>query len=289
MNDATDPLAALADWAPVAASARARRERRLVRRRGHRHRPDAVGPHDSGAMVATAFVGTTEDEDVVLARLAAKVSPRVLRQPRELDEARRQLDDYLAGRTRGFTLHTDLALASDFQRVVLPTLAASVGYGHASDVRRAGGRVERPKAARAVGAALGANPLCVVLPCHRVVASSGALTGYAGGLAAKRFLLDLEAGRQASYGVRLPGGQRRGVRRALLELGGQGVHGAAQVGDGGRVGVAVQVHGHRAAGLQRRSLDLGLRGRALLLHRVDELRLGHAHVGAGHDDRQPRR
>jgi methylated-DNA-[protein]-cysteine S-methyltransferase len=53
--------------------------------------------------------------------------------------------------------------------------------------------VDRPKAARAVGAALGGNPLCVVVPCHRVVASSGALTGYAGGLAAKRYLLDLEA------------------------------------------------------------------------------------------------
>ena len=148
----------------------------------------------SGALVASSFVASIEDEDVVLARIAAKVSPRVLRLPRELDEARRQLEDFLAGRTHGFTLPTDLALASDFQRVVLPRLASSVAYGTRATYGELAARVDRPTAARAVGAALGANPLCVVLPCHRVVASSGALTGYAGGLAAKRFLLDLEAG-----------------------------------------------------------------------------------------------
>ena len=152
----------------------------------------------SGALIASTFLVAPEDEDVALTRIAAKVSPRVLRQPRELDEARRQLEDFLAGRTKGFTLHTDLALASDFQRVVLPRLASSVGYGTRATYGELAARVDRPKAARAVGAALGANPLCVVLPCHRVVASSGALTGYAGGLAAKRFLLDLEAGHPAA-------------------------------------------------------------------------------------------
>jgi methylated-DNA-[protein]-cysteine S-methyltransferase len=150
--------------------------------------------NESGALVASAFVATAEDEDHVLARLSDRVSPRVLRQPAELDEARRELDDFLAGRSRGFSLRADLALASDFQRTVLPRLAATVGYGDRATYAELAARVDRPKAARAVGAALGANPLCVVLPCHRVVASSGALTGYAGGLAAKRFLLDLEAG-----------------------------------------------------------------------------------------------
>ena len=103
------------------------------------------------------------------------------------------LEDFLAGRSRGFSLRADLALASDFQRTVLPRLAATVGYGDRTTYGELAARVDRPKAARAVGVALGANPLCVVLPCHRVVASSGALTGYAGGLAAKRYLLDLEA------------------------------------------------------------------------------------------------
>jgi len=150
--------------------------------------------NESGALVASAFVPGTEDEEQVLSRLSRRVSPRVLRQPRELDEARTQLEAFLAGRTRAFTLRTDLALASDFQRSVLPRLAATVGYGDRATYGELAARVERPKAARAVGAALGANPLCVVLPCHRIVASSGALTGYAGGLAAKRYLLELEAG-----------------------------------------------------------------------------------------------
>jgi methylated-DNA-[protein]-cysteine S-methyltransferase len=150
--------------------------------------------NDSGALVASAFVPTAEDEEHVLSRLSERVSPRVLRHPRELDEARTELEAYLAGRTRAFSLRTDLALASDFQRAVLPRLAATVGYGDRATYGELAARVDRPKAARAVGAALGANPLCVVLPCHRVVASNGALTGYAGGLAAKRYLLDLEAG-----------------------------------------------------------------------------------------------
>ena len=149
--------------------------------------------NDSGALVASSFVPDAGAEDHVLQRLSSRVSPRVLRHPRELDDARHQLEEFLAGRSRGFTLRTDLALASDFQRVVLPRLASSVGYGHRSTYGELATAVDRPRAARAVGAALGANPLCVVLPCHRVVASSGALTGYAGGLAAKRYLLDLEA------------------------------------------------------------------------------------------------
>jgi methylated-DNA-[protein]-cysteine S-methyltransferase len=149
--------------------------------------------NDSGALVASAFVATAEDEDRVLTRLSERVSPRVLRQPGELDEARAQLEAFLDGRTREFSLRTDLALASDFQRTVLPQLAATVGYGDRVTYGELAARVDRPSAARAVGAALGANPLCVVLPCHRIVASSGALTGYAGGLEAKRYLLELEA------------------------------------------------------------------------------------------------
>lgn len=149
--------------------------------------------NDSGALVASSFVPDEAAEARLLQRLSARVSPRVLRQPRELDEARRQLEGFLAGRSHGFTLRTDLALASDFQRVVLPRLASTVAYGQRTTYGELAAVVDRPRAARAVGAALGANPLCVVLPCHRVVASSGALTGYAGGLAAKRRLLELEA------------------------------------------------------------------------------------------------
>ena len=147
----------------------------------------------TGALLASSFVPDERSESLLVERLSRTVSPRVLRQPRELDEARRELEAFLTGRSHHFTVRTDLALASPFQRVVLPRLAATVGYGQRSTYGQLARAVERPSASRAVGAALGANPLCVVLPCHRVVAASGALTGYAGGLAAKEYLLDLEA------------------------------------------------------------------------------------------------
>jgi methylated-DNA-[protein]-cysteine S-methyltransferase len=149
--------------------------------------------NESGALVASAFVSAPGAEDALLDRLAQHVSPRVLRQPRALDEARRELDAYLRGERLGFDLPTDLILATPFQRIVLQHLAGAIGYGQRTTYGALARELERPSASRAVGAALGANPLCVVVPCHRVVASSGALTGYAGGLAAKEYLLALES------------------------------------------------------------------------------------------------
>ncbi len=147
-----------------------------------------------GTALASAFTPTDADVDRVLARLARWVSPRVLRGGRGLDLLRRELDSYLAGGLREFTVPVDLVLASPFQREVLPTLAATVGFGQRTTYGALAAATGRPTASRAVGAALGANPLCVVLPCHRVLAASGSLTGYAGGLAAKAHLLALEAG-----------------------------------------------------------------------------------------------
>ena len=149
--------------------------------------------NESGALIASAFVSDPDAEDVWLRRLAREVSPRVLRQPRALDEARRELDAYLSGERKAFDLPTELVLATPFQRIVLGHLAGAVAYGHRTTYGAVAAGIERPGASRAVGAALGANPICVVLPCHRVVASSGALTGYAGGLAAKEYLLALES------------------------------------------------------------------------------------------------
>jgi methylated-DNA-[protein]-cysteine S-methyltransferase len=148
--------------------------------------------NESGALIASAFVFDSATEDAWLQRLARQVSPRVLRQPRALDEARHELDDYLAGRRRTFDTPTALVLATPFQRIVLEHLKNAASYGHRTTYGALAKEIKRPSASRAVGAALGANPLCVVLPCHRVVALSGALTGYAGGLAAKEYLLALE-------------------------------------------------------------------------------------------------
>lgn len=147
-----------------------------------------------GAVVASRFAADDAAADLLLQRLADVVSPRVLRAPRPTDEVRRQLDEYLAGRRTRFDVTVDPVLASAFQRDVLTALPAAAGYGHLATYGELARSVGRPSAARAVGAALGANPLCVLLPCHRVVGASGALTGYAGGVEAKRYLLALEAG-----------------------------------------------------------------------------------------------
>ena len=150
--------------------------------------------NDSGALVGSLYTPDDATEEAVLDRIATTVSPRVLRQPARLDEARRQLDDYLAGRRRDFELALDLSLTTAFQAEVLGALAARVGYGEHTAYGALAQWIGRPRAARAVGTALGANPLCIVLPCHRVIGARGSLTGYAGGLAAKRQLLDLESG-----------------------------------------------------------------------------------------------
>jgi methylated-DNA-[protein]-cysteine S-methyltransferase len=148
--------------------------------------------NDAGALVASRYVNDGEAVDAVLERLAHAVSPRVLRMPAALDDVRRQVDEFLDGRRHEFDLRTDYALATPFQRDVLSTLAGTVGYGERQTYGGLARAIDRPSASRAVGAALGANPLCIVVPCHRVVGSSGALTGYAGGVAAKEYLLTLE-------------------------------------------------------------------------------------------------
>jgi methylated-DNA-[protein]-cysteine S-methyltransferase len=107
------------------------------------------------------------------------------------DEAERQLGEYFAGQRRRFDLPLD-ARGDEFAHRVWD-LIDRIPYGHAVTygdlARELGGQV----LAKDVGAAVGRNPLCVVVPCHRVVGKDGKLTGYAGGLARKRFLLDLES------------------------------------------------------------------------------------------------
>lgn len=147
-----------------------------------------------GRLLASSYAPDDAAEEAVLTRLARQVSPRVLRDPRAPDQARSAMDDYLDGRRFAFDeVAVDLALATPFQREVLPALRSGTVYGERTSYGALATTVGHPRAARAVGAALGANPLCIVLPCHRVVAADGSLHGYAGGLAAKEYLLDLEA------------------------------------------------------------------------------------------------
>ncbi len=113
------------------------------------------------------------------------------REDRVLRSCASQLQEYFAGERR----HFDLPLApggTDFQRSVWQALE-KIPYGERRSYRDLARAIARPKAVRAVGAANGRNPLPIVVPCHRVVGSDGSLTGFAGGLEAKKLLLDLEA------------------------------------------------------------------------------------------------
>jgi methylated-DNA-[protein]-cysteine S-methyltransferase len=132
-----------------------------------------------------------EDHEATLRDIAGKVSPRILAAVRAADEARRELEEYFAGRRTSFSLRLDRRLMSPFAREVLAA-TAEVPFGSVTTYGEVATRIHRPQAARAVGAALGSNPIPIVVPCHRVVGADGALTGYAGGLDRKVFLLQLE-------------------------------------------------------------------------------------------------
>lgn len=133
-----------------------------------------------------------EDHDAVLAQLADKVSPRILHAPARLDAAARELDEYFTRSRRSFDLPLDWRLAAGFRSTVLHHLP-EIGYGQTASYASVAALAGSPKAVRAVGTACAKNPLPVVIPCHRVVRSDGAMGGYLGGPEAKRLLLDLEA------------------------------------------------------------------------------------------------
>ncbi|MGW0859170.1 methylated-DNA--[protein]-cysteine S-methyltransferase [Streptomyces sp. NPDC002690] len=109
-----------------------------------------------------------------------------------LAAAARLLDAYFDGALRTFDLPLDWSLTSGFHRRVLQELATGVPYGAVVGYGELAARVGRPDGAQAVGAAMGANPLPVVVPCHRVVESGGGLGGFGGGTETKRRLLELE-------------------------------------------------------------------------------------------------
>jgi len=123
--------------------------------------------------------------------LAARVSPRIVEAPAALDRVRRQLDEYFTGRRRRFELELDWQLTTGFVRAVLERTAA-IPFGQTRTYGEIAAAAGSPRAFRAAGSALGANPIPIVVPCHRVLRSGGALGGYGGGLDVKRELLELE-------------------------------------------------------------------------------------------------
>jgi methylated-DNA-[protein]-cysteine S-methyltransferase len=130
-------------------------------------------------------------EDDMLDELAEAVSPRVVHLPARLDTPRRQLDEYFAGRRHQFDVPLDRRLSHGYRRTVLEALS-EVPYGQTVSYRDLAERTGNPKASRAVGSAMATNPIPIVVPCHRVLRTGGALGGYGGGLDVKVWLLRLE-------------------------------------------------------------------------------------------------
>ena len=153
-----------------------------------------VGP----LTVAATEVGVVriafDDGRAALDEIAATVSPRVVRLPRRLDAVRRELEEYFSGRRRVFGVPLDRRLSRGYRREVLEALRR-VPFGRTVTYGELAGRTGRPGASRAVGSAMATNPIPIVVPCHRVVRTGGALGGYGGGVDAKAWLLRHEGAR----------------------------------------------------------------------------------------------
>jgi methylated-DNA-[protein]-cysteine S-methyltransferase len=132
-----------------------------------------------------------ESVEEVLQELATRVSPRVLEAPSELDAIRRELDEYFSGSRHDFETPLDWQLIHGFSERVLRA-TARIPYGGVSTYRDVAARAGNARAMRAAGNALGSNPLPIVVPCHRVVRTGGAIGNYGGGTDMKKALLTLE-------------------------------------------------------------------------------------------------
>jgi methylated-DNA-[protein]-cysteine S-methyltransferase len=145
----------------------------------------AVGPR---GLVGVSFARSAR---TFRAGLAQRVGGAVVRADARLARVGTEVAEYLRGTRRRFDLPIDLANVSDFQRRVL-TAARRIPRGRVASYGEIARRIGQPGASRAVGQALGKNPIPIVIPCHRVVASAGKLGGYVGGTARKQKLLALE-------------------------------------------------------------------------------------------------
>lgn len=136
-----------------------------------------------------------DSADSMLADLGRRISVRILDLPGRLAAVKKQLEEYFGGRRAAFDVPLDLRLCTDFGRGVL-SVATAIPYGEVSTYGDVAARAGHGGAARAAGNALGANPIPIIVPCHRVVRTSGVLGGYVGGLERKQWLIGLEARRR---------------------------------------------------------------------------------------------
>lgn len=141
-------------------------------------------------LVRVAF--ESEGFDRVLETLAARIGPVSVQSSVHLDRASQEIEEYFAGTRREFDVPLDHRLSTGFRRTVQEFLPR-IGYGSTMTYQQVAERVGNPAAVRAVGSGCATNPLPLVVPCHRVVRSDGALGGYLGGPETKRALLEMEA------------------------------------------------------------------------------------------------
>lgn len=153
-----------------------------------------VGAVTPRGVVRLAYEDFHGGLDAVVEDLAARVSPRVLEAPARLDALRRELEDYFAGRREAFDVPVDLSLTRGFGRAILDATAA-IPFGTTGTYRSVATAAGSAGAVRAAGNALGANPVPIVVPCHRVLRTGGGLGGYTGGIEKKQHLLALEGAR----------------------------------------------------------------------------------------------
>jgi methylated-DNA-[protein]-cysteine S-methyltransferase len=132
-----------------------------------------------------------QDSEELLVELSARVSPRVLEAPAEFDEVRRELDLYFEGKLDSFDLPLDWRLSGGFRQRVLRAINR-IPYGQTRSYTEMARKAGNERAVRAAGTACGSNPIPLVVPCHRVLRTGGALGGYGGGLPMKEALLQLE-------------------------------------------------------------------------------------------------
>lgn len=129
--------------------------------------------------------------DALLEEIAEVISPRILEAPERLDDARRQIEAYFEGRLHEFELPLDWRLTHGFQGKAIRQIAR-IPYGETLTYAELAARAGNPRAFRAAGTACGANPLPPIVPCHRVLPSTGGVGSYGGGPEMKRALLELE-------------------------------------------------------------------------------------------------
>ena len=168
-----------------------------------------VGP--AGVLSCTFAQSPTRTSTSARAAASTGAGRQAVHDPGAVAPVLADLEAYLAGPANAedatpgrheLTTPVDLTLATAWQRRVFEALMATTGYGQVTTYAALAQAVGRPSAARAVGAALRTNPVCLFVPCHRVVGAGGQLTGYAGGVAAKQALLTLEGAMAGSARAR---------------------------------------------------------------------------------------